>query len=144
MKKLFEKKVTLTAAQVNALDSTPITIIPAPASGKMIVVESMIVSKTSGTAVGSATDDPIGLVYTGDTTLIFLLDAVGAATVTNAVISTGATAATYLTVEAAKVEVNEARSVLSGKGIDITAPGATIGSFDGTLDVTITFAIKDI
>lgn len=134
----------LTAAQVNALDSTPINIIPAPPAGYMIAVDDFICSKLSGTAVGSCTTQPIGLVYTGDTSLIWGLDAAGAVTNSNALIATGTTAATYITARGLPLAVAEAGSVITGNGVDISAPGSTIGSFDGTMQVTVTFRIVKI
>lgn len=93
----------LTAAQVNALDGTPINIIPAPPAGYMIAIDDFIVSKTSGTA-----------------------------------------AASYITARGISFKVAEAGSALTGVGVDISAPGSTIGSFDGTLQVTATFRIVKI
>jgi len=139
--KLFARTITLTAAQVNALDTTPITVIPAPQSGYALIPQNLIIAKTSGTAVGSCADDPICLVYNGDTTPLVSLDAVGAATVSNAVLATGATAATYTAANGVSYASAE---VYAGKAIDISAPGATIGSFNGTLQVTVLFNIVKI
>jgi hypothetical protein len=139
--KTFAKTVTLTAAQVNDLENTPINVVPAPQSGYALIPQNLIVAKTSGTAVGSCANDPICLVYTGDTTPLVSLDAIGAATVSNAVLATGATAATYT---AANGFPYASAEVYAGKGIDIGASGATIGSFDGTLQVTVLFNIVKI
>lgn len=139
--KTFARTITLTAAQVNALDTTPINVVPAPQSGYALIPQNLIVAKTSGTAAGSVANDPIALVYTGDTTPIIALDAVGAATVSNDVLATGNSAATYT---AANGMIISSAEVYVGKGIDISAPGATIGSFDGTLQVTVLFNIVKI
>jgi len=139
--KTFARTVTLTAAQVNALDTTPINVIPAPQSGYALIPQNLIVAKTSGTAVGSCANDPICLVYTGDTTQLISLDANNVATVSNAVLSTGATAATYTAANGSNIASAE---VYVGKGIDISAPGATIANFDGTLQVTVLFNIVKI
>ena len=140
--KTFARTVTLTAAQVNALDSSPINVVPAPQSGYALIPQNLIVAKTSGTAVGSCANDPIALVYTGDITPLIALDAVGAATNSNLVLATGATAATYTASNG--VQLSASAEVYAGKGIDISAPGATIGSFDGTLQVTVLFNIVKI
>ena len=139
--KTFAKTVTLTSAQVNALDSAPINVVPAPQSGYALIPQNLIVAKTSGTAVGSCANDPICLVYTGDTTPLVSLDAIGADTVSNAVLATGNSSATYT---AANGFPYASAEVYAGKGIDISAPGATIGSFDGTLQVTVLFNIVKI
>lgn len=139
--KTFARTITLTAAQVNALDTTPINVIPAPQAGYALIPQNLIVAKTSGTAVGSCANDPICLVYNGDTTPLVSLDAVGAATVSNAVLATGATAATYTTANGVTYASAE---VYVGKGIDIGADGATVQNFDGTLQVTVLFNIVKI
>lgn len=139
--KTFARTVTLTAAQVNALDTTPINVIPAPQSGYALIPQNLIVAKTSGTAVGSCANDPICLLYTGDTTQLISLDANNAATVSNAVLATGNSAATYTAANGSNIASAE---VYAGKGIDISAPGATIANFDGTLQVTVLFNIVKI
>jgi hypothetical protein len=139
--KTFARTVTLTAAQVNALDATPINVIPAPQSGYALIPQNLIVAKTSGTAVGSCANDPICLVYTGDTTQLISLDANNVATVSNAVLATGNSAATYTAANGSNISSAE---VYVGKGIDISAPGAVIANFDGTLQVTVLFNIVKI
>lgn len=143
--KQITKTVVLTAAQVNALDSTAITIIPAPASTSLIVIEEITFAKLSGTAVGSCSTAPITTVYTGETTAIA---GFASAANTQTFLSTGATAANYLvTTKKPSVDfggAGVAQADCVGKGIDITGTGATIGSFDGTLQVTATFKIVKI
>lgn len=134
----------LTAAQVNALDSAPTTVIPAPAAGHTIKVLNFFVTKTSGTAAGSCANQPIGLVYTGDTELIASLDAAGAATNSNLVLATGTAAASYLTANGDIHSECFTGTVSSGVGVDIAAPSATVGSFDGTLQVTISYQIMKV
>ena len=134
----------LTAAQVNALDGTPVNVIPAPAAGYSIKVTSFLVAKTSGTAAGSCATQPIGLVYTGDTELIAALDAVGAATNSNLVLATGTAAASYLNANGDVFSEAFTGTVSSGTGVDISAPGATVGSFDGTLQVTVSYQLLKI
>lgn len=140
--KLFARTITLTAAQVNALDTTPINVIPAPPSGFALIPQNLIVAKTSGTAVGSCANDPIGLFYTGDTDVIIGLDAVGAATRSSLVLSSGNSAATYTAVSGKNVSASS--DVYAGKGIDVAADGATVQNFDGTLQVTVLFNIVKI
>lgn len=139
--KTFAKTITLTAEQVNALDTTPVNVIPAPREGMALVPHSLIVAKTSGTAAGSCADEPIGLVYTGTTELITYLDEPEFATTSNAVLSTGAAKEDYLSVVSKAPVILQ---VLPAKGVDIFAPGATISGFTGTLQVTVLFHIVSI
>lgn len=139
--KTFARTITLSAAQVNDLENTPVNVIPAPPAGFALIPQNLIVAKTSGTAVGSCANDPICLVYNGDTTPLISLDAVGAATVSNLVLVTGATAATYTAANGSNYASAE---VYAGKAIDIGADGATIANFDGTLQVTVLFNIVKI
>jgi hypothetical protein len=140
--KTFAKTVTLTSTQVNALAATPINVVPAPQAGYALIPQNLIVAKTSGTAVGSCTSDPIGLFYTGDTDVLIGLDAVSSATRSNLVLATGATAATYTAALARNVAAGS--DVYAAKGIDIGANGASISAFDGTLQVTVLFNIVKI
>lgn len=142
--KSITKTIVLTAAQVNALDATDINIIPAPKAGYQIKVDSFLVSKLSGTAAGSVSNDPIALCYTGETTILAALDAVGAATNSNLVLSTGTAAASYLTATGDIFSEAVAGADATAKGVDVTGQGATIGSFDGTLQVTVGFRIVKI
>ncbi len=134
----------LTAAQVNALDSTNINVIPAAGAGYTIKVLNFFVAKTSGTAVGSVATQPIALVYTGDTELIGALDAAGAATNSNLVLATGTTAATYMVANGDVFSECFTGTVSVNTGVDISGAGATIGSFDGTLQVTISYQIMKV
>jgi hypothetical protein len=142
--KQITKTIVLTAAQVNALDATDVNIIPAPKAGYQIKIDSFLVSKLSGTAVGSCTNDPIALCHTGETTLLAALDAVGAATNSNLVLATGTAAASYLTATGDIFSEAVAGADATAKGVDVTGQGATIGSFDGTLQVTVGFRIVKI
>lgn len=138
--KTYTRTFVLTAAQVNALDSTDINLIPG-LSGYILIPTQMICTKLSGTAVGSCANDPIGLCYTGESTILMGLDAVGAATNSNLLLATGTAASSYLTATALSINTATAGADNTGKGIDITGQGATIGSFDGTLQVTVSFVI---
>lgn len=140
----FTRSKVLTAAQVNALDATDINIVPAPPSGYQVRPINMIVTKLSGTAVGSCANDPIGLCYTGETTVLGGLDAVGAATNSNLVLATGTAAGTYLTAQGTIFSTAVAGADSTAKGLDITGQGATIGSFDGTLEVTVTCVLYKV
>jgi hypothetical protein len=134
----FTRSKVLTAAQVNALDGTDINIVPAPPAGYQIRPISMTCTKSSGTAVGSCANDPIGLCYTGETTVLMGLDAVGAATNSNLLLATGTAAASYLTAVGTLFGTAVAGADATAKGLDVTGQGAAIANFDGTLQVTVT------
>lgn len=136
--KTFARTITLRASQVNDLENTPVNVIPAPPAGFALIPQNLIVAKTSGTAVGTCSGAPIGLVYNGDATVLVAL---GSAANSQTLLATGATAATYTCINGTLVASPE---VYVGKAIDISAPGATIGSFDGTLQVTVLFNIVKI
>jgi hypothetical protein len=142
--KQITKTIVLTAAQVNALDATDVNIIPAPKAGYQIKIDSFLVSKLSGTAVGSCANDPIGLCYTGESTILSALDAVGAATHSNLVLTSGTTASSYRTATGTIFSEIVSGANATAKGVDVTGQGATIGSFDGTLQVTVGFRIVKI
>ncbi len=133
--KTFARTITLTAAQVNALGTTPIIVVPAPQAGYAILPQSLVLAKKSGTAVGNSAG-AIGIGYDGTSTLLISI----AQTQAQGVLATGATASAYTSaVSAGSAGVG----VYSGKGIDISA-GAAVASFDGTLQVTVLFNIVKI
>jgi hypothetical protein len=133
--KTFAKTVTLTSTQVNALNGTPIVVVPAPQSGYALVPQNLIIAKTSGTAVGTSAG-AIGLGYDGTSTLVVSI----AQATAQSVLATGATAATYTSAVSAG---SAGAGVYAGKAIDISAGGA-VASFDGTLQVTVLFNIVKI
>jgi len=59
------KQVTLTSAQILALNATPITVLAAPGSGKTTIVRQVLAYKPAGTAyAGIATGEDLTLKYT--------------------------------------------------------------------------------
>jgi hypothetical protein len=59
------KRVSLTSAQVLALNATPITLIAAPGAGKALIFEGAVIHKPAGTAYGDvASDDDLAIKYT--------------------------------------------------------------------------------
>lgn len=141
--KTYTRTFVLNAAQVNALDSTDVNLIPG-IDGYLLVPTFFACTKLSGTAVGSVTTQPIALCYTGGSTRLVGLDAAGSATNSNALLSTGNASSSYVTAVGTPVARTTSGTASTGKGIDITGQGATIGSFDGTLQVTVSFVIYAI
>lgn len=133
--KTFAKTITLTSTQVNALNATPIIVVPAPQAGYAIIPQSLVLVKKSGTAVGTSAG-AIGIGYDGTSTLVISV----AQATAQSVLSTGAAASAYTTAVSAG---SAGAGVYSGKGIDISAGGA-VASFDGTLQVTVLFNIVKI
>lgn len=133
--KTFARTITLSAAQVNALNGTPIIVVPAPQAGYAIIPQSLVLAKKSGTAVGTSAG-AIGIGYDGTSTFLISI----AQPQAEDVLDTGATASAYTSaVSAGSAGVG----VYSGKGIDISASGA-VASFNGTLQVTVLFNIVKI
>ena len=61
----MKAKVILTAAQIKALNATPVQIIAAPGAGKGIVVEKALLTKSTGIAYdGIAAGEDLTLKYT--------------------------------------------------------------------------------
>jgi len=133
--KTFARTVTLTAAQVNALDSTPINVVPAPQSGYALIPQSLLIAKTSGTSAGTSAG-AIGVGYDGSAELLISIGQVHAQDVLN----DGAAANAYTSAVSSGSSGN---GVYSGKALDISASGA-VASFDGTLQVTVLFNIVKI
>jgi len=61
----MKSKVVLTAAQIKALNATPVEIIAAPGANKGIVVDKVLLTKSTGTAYdGIAAGEDFTLKYT--------------------------------------------------------------------------------
>lgn len=115
--------VTLTAAQVNALNTTAIDVIAAPAAGKVIIIDSVEASKAAGTAyTGVGTTDDIQLRYTNSSGVV-------AATVEG----TGLLDSTSATLSAAK----GASGIIPVAGAKIVAFNAGDGVAAGDSDVKL-------
>lgn len=128
--KVVRKSITvaLTAAQIIALHSAPVTIIPAPATGKAVFVESCIVSYSYGTVqmTGGGAVNPV---YHGATTNL-LSGSVAAATIqaaASAVVSCGAPVA--------------ALTLTPATAVDLYAASADFAAGDGTATVNMQYTI---
>ena len=131
--KTIAKTRILSAAEVLAFDTNvEYEIFPAPASGWILKPKYFIVAKLSGTAVGAA-GGAWTFVYSGETTALATI----ADVVSDAVLATGTTAATYTM---AFTEAATDQAVIAGdsaaKGISFKSANTTTNS-DCKLQVTV-------
>lgn len=135
----------LTKAEIDALNSTALTIVSAPKSTQIFVPRSIFVSKLTGNAASAGTAD-LQFVYTGDTEVImavFDADASGGVLGDNADrfviadnVQTSATAGSNFPV----VE----NALALGKGFDIKASAAITSAASTTVQVTVEGYIVDV
>lgn len=135
----------LTKAEVDALNSTALTIVSAPKSTQIFVPRSIFVSKLTGNAANAGTAD-LQFVYNGDTEVImavFDADASGGVLGDNADrfviadnVQTSATAGSNFPV----VE----NALALGKGFDIKASAAITAAASTTVQVTVEGYIVDV
>lgn len=84
--KIYQTKVTLTAAQIKALNSTPVTLVPAPGAGKVVSIVEINGYLNYGTTQYTGNNnvelrytDGSGAKVTGDLAYAWLLGAASAA-----------------------------------------------------------------
>ena len=125
---------TLTAAQINALDTTPITILNAPGANKYYVIENATMHYKGGT-IAFTTSDPLSLFYITNTQRIQTLILSGAIDDTTSKI-TNSVPLYY--------ELNQFtqsfQTTIINSGIEIRADGAISGG-DGTINFSIKYRI---
>lgn len=122
---VYERTLTLTQAQLRALDSTPIEVIPNPGAGKVAVPTRMITERAAGTTYTAATR--IRLQYGTTTTVQPISDTAGNVA--------GASASVRYLERAAAAE-----AVHANEPVNIAA-SAAMGNGTGTLTVTVQYII---
>lgn len=123
--------VTLTAANIIAMFTTPVSILPAPGTGKVIVVDAIFVqTKPGGTNFtgGGAVD----LVYHGTATIPHT------GTVTAAQIQSGTAKYVYLGPNTSgAIDL----SAVANVGLDVTNATAVFAAGNGTVIVTVWYSV---
>jgi len=122
-------KVTLSSAEILALNSTPKTLIAAPGSGKLIRVLSIVEKLNYGSAT-YATNILQQFRYTGTTTVIANNSLLGSTENTIAE-QLASTAVTYSTATSDPVN----------KAVELTVQTGNPTTGDGTLDVYVTYTV---
>lgn len=129
--KSYTTQVSLTAAQIIAMGTTPVSVLPAPAAGQAIVVE-RIMLELNLTATVFNLGGPVHFYYHGQTTEIM------SQTIAAATVNGGAGQSVYVLTPAETV----GGSVVTPQvGIDITnaTSAATVGT--GTAVLTVWYSV---
>ena len=123
--------VSLTAAQIIAMGTTPITIIPAPGSGKAIVIEQIVLELVL-TATAFTGGGVVHFYYHGQTTELM------SATIAAATVQGGAGTSIFIL---QPVATAGGSVVTADVGIDITNATAAFAAGTGTAKLFITYKI---
>ena len=67
---ILSRDVVVTSAQILALNATPVTLVPAPGAGKVLIFEGATIAKPAGAAyAGIAAGEDLSIRYTGSSGL---------------------------------------------------------------------------
>lgn len=124
--------VSLTAAQIIAMNGTPISVVPAPGAGKLATLVRVVFEMTTTSTVFTG-GGAVEFFYHGTSTNA-ASSTIPASVVTNA---TPGTTYTYL---GEAVPAN-GTTVLANTGIDITNATAAFAAGTGTAKIVLTYAI---
>lgn len=113
---IYEKNVTLTSAQMLALNATPVTLLTAPGAGKSIVIVGIYASKAAGTGYTAAANADIAFKYTDSSGAVAAtMETTGFLTSASAVQAYApATAGTYFPVANAPIVAHMLNSEVTG------------------------------
>jgi hypothetical protein len=125
--------VSLTAAQLIAMNGTPVTIIPAPSAGKAIVVREVAFEMIPG-SVAFTGGGAVSLVYHGTSTPVH------AGSVPASVVTVAGASPTTTTVLGTATAAN-GTTAPAGTGVDITNATAAFAAGNGTAKVHIWYNI---
>jgi hypothetical protein len=132
---LYHKQVTITNAQMLALNTTPVELVAAPGSGKMIVLQDVSAKHNYATAAFSDTDLTIGYDDGADLT-VTTIDA------TNFLNNVSASTTRPTNRTAPGAAVLDASAQIENENLALTA-GANPTTGGGTLTLDIWYRIVD-
>lgn len=121
-------KIQLSSAQILAIETTGIDLVPAPGAGKIVTIVALVASThflSAAYAAGSA----LGLIYAGTA------KAPSADVCTAAVVNAAADRVSVMAI-GTLAAVDDAPASIANKAIQIKAVGAAFTTGDGTMTVT--------
>jgi hypothetical protein len=125
--------ISLTAAQINALNTSPVTLVPAPGAGLSLVLEGIVI-EVNRTATAFTGGGAVGPVYAGATGTFLTANQVAAADVTTG----GAGQVTrYLTPAAPAGGL----AITANTAIQLFAATANFAAGTGTIKAYVTYSI---
>jgi hypothetical protein len=127
---LTRLRAVLTAAQINTLHSAPVTVIPAPGAGKVLVLDSLSIQTLPGT-VNFTSGGAITAVYHGGST------ALHASSLPNTVVQSGTGSITNL----GPLGASNGLTLSVNTGVDIVAASADFASGNGALVINLWYSV---
>ena len=123
-------RIALTAAQIKTLHSVPVSLVPAPGAGRVIIFEELLFDFKYNTVqyTGGGVVQPV---YHGHTT------GLSVGTVAAATVQAAANALVHLAQQASATGL----TVLDNTGLDLYAATADFAAGDGTAIVIVNYAI---
>lgn len=126
----LQNSITLSAAQIIAMNGTPVTLIPAPGAGFAIAVDSVVI-EVNRTATAFTGGGPVNIVYHGSATAIV-------APMLAANVTTGGAGQVILSLAN---NLTNGATVLANTAVDITNGTAAFAAGTGTAKVFLKYSI---